>query len=540
MLFLALHRLVALLLVADTTEASAAASADRVTSLPSLDGGLTGPLYAGYLDVDDRHYYYIFAPSVRRPSTDPLVLWSNGGPGCSSVGEGFWMETGPYQVSNDHEGVRPAPYSWNRVASLLYIEHPVGVGFSYSDDPKRYKELNDYTEASDLLRALQQFVQRFPTYAPTADPAVRPLYLAGESYAGEYVPHLAYEIATADSTGLGQTLRGFAVGNPVFNCDADRNGFNTGLRLNMLLAHGVISFDKYAAYLDAGCMRPPAAMSDRCADLFDAAQADAGTIDQQLNARTRARALLSRHRRLSAVSDFALLAGGQLPAAGSQLSEVSPVMVEAAAARPAFETPPVEPDFDPDHHFQSFCLGNATLDFAAQPDSASNASGCHPLGDPGRMATYLNRADVQAALHIRPEKIAAPDGRWTDCAGEWIDYNASGVDTLTAYYEPLFNRSKSFRALVYSGDEDIATVPTPTTQACVAQLERRGAITRRSNWTAWRVGGIAAGYSESYDRLTFATIRGAGHTTPQYQPLLSFELFSRWLSGAAIVRGVAR
>lgn len=492
------------------------ASDDRVHSLPSLAGGkLTGPLFAGYLDVEDRHYFYIFAPSVREPAKDPLVLWSNGGPGCSSVGEGIWMETGPYQVSNEQLGIRPAPYSWNRVASMLYIEHPVGVGFSYADNTSRYQHLDDATEADDLMRALQQFVDRFPEYAPTSDAAVRPLYLAGESYAGEYVPHLAHRIATMDAAGLGATLRGFAVGNPVFNCEADKSGFNAGLQVNMLLSHGLLSFRRYAAYLDAGCMRSEAALSKRCVDLFDAAMADAGVVDQQLNARRRAREARRQHR---------------------QLVEAS----QPAAAGGAPPRPKVEPDFDPDHHFQSFCLGNATLEFATQPNSVDGDASCEPLGDPGRMATYLNRADVQAALHVRASKMAAPDGRWTDCAGPpTIQYTPSGLDTLTNYYEPLLNATAAhperFRVLVYSGDEDIATVPTPCTQACLAQLERSGAIVRRTNWTTWRVGGIAAGYTESYDRLTFATVRGAGHTVPQYQPLLSYELFTRWLmSGAHI------
>ena len=112
-----------------------------------------------------------------------LALWP-GGPGCSSVGEGLWMEHGPYQVSNSRPGVQPNPYSWNRAANMyvplhcsqsslvgshslitarcrlsvrrlprcrlsrgfstlflwcrLYLEHPVGVGFSYSEHPDDY------------------------------------------------------------------------------------------------------------------------------------------------------------------------------------------------------------------------------------------------------------------------------------------------------------------------------------------------------------------------------------------------------------------
>lgn len=107
------------------------------------------------------------------------MLFLYGFRGCSSVGEGLWMEHGPYQVMNDAEGIRPAPYSWNRVANVLYIEHPVGVGFSYSGDKSDYKTNGDDKETHDLYASLQQFLLRFPQFAKS------PLYLSGESYAGE-------------------------------------------------------------------------------------------------------------------------------------------------------------------------------------------------------------------------------------------------------------------------------------------------------------------------------------------------------------------
>jgi len=143
------------------------------------------------------------------------------------------------------------------------------------------------------------------------------------------------------------------------------------------------------------------------------------------------------------------------------------------------------------------------------------------------MAVYLNRPDVHRALHIDASKMRSPV--WTDCADDAINYTTTEKNIISSYYEPIFDLTgPSFKVLVYSGDEDIATVPTPVTQQCLSELQP---MTRVSNWSAWSHNGITGGYHESFERHSFATIKGAGHTAPQYQPVLTFELIQRWLAG---------
>lgn len=136
--------------------------------------------YAGYLDVDvshGRNLFYWFAESQKSPTSDPLVLWLNGGPGCSSLG-GMFTENGPFVVQNDSSTVKLSPTSWNLVANMLWIEAPAGVGFSYSDDRSDYNT-GDLQTAKDNLQAILRFFQKYPNFAD------REFYIAGESYAGK-------------------------------------------------------------------------------------------------------------------------------------------------------------------------------------------------------------------------------------------------------------------------------------------------------------------------------------------------------------------
>ncbi len=72
------------LVVALAVAAAAAPSSDRITSLPGLDALPSFAMYSGYVTVDASHgraLYYFFAESQGNPSTDPVLVWLQGGPG---------------------------------------------------------------------------------------------------------------------------------------------------------------------------------------------------------------------------------------------------------------------------------------------------------------------------------------------------------------------------------------------------------------------------------------------------------------------------
>lgn len=85
-----------------------------------------GNFYSG------RHLHYVLAQSQRDPKNDPLIVWFNGGPGCSSM-LGFLQEHGPFKMEDEDTKFQKNDWSWNKEANMLYIESPAGVGYSYCD-----------------------------------------------------------------------------------------------------------------------------------------------------------------------------------------------------------------------------------------------------------------------------------------------------------------------------------------------------------------------------------------------------------------------
>ncbi|PIN19743.1 Serine carboxypeptidases (lysosomal cathepsin A) [Handroanthus impetiginosus] len=168
--------------------------------------------YAGYVTVNEtngRALFYWFYEATTLPNEKPLVLWLNGGPGCSSVGYGATQEIGPFLVDTDGRGLKFNSFSWNTEANLLFLESPIGVGFSYSNTSGDYDNLGDDFTANDAYAFLHKWFLKFPSYRTQI------FYIAGESYAGKYVPELAEIIHDKNNDpSLFIDLRGIMLGNP--------------------------------------------------------------------------------------------------------------------------------------------------------------------------------------------------------------------------------------------------------------------------------------------------------------------------------------
>ncbi|KAK4478351.1 hypothetical protein RD792_017641, partial [Penstemon davidsonii] len=215
---------------------------DRVIKLPGQPK--TSPnisQFSGYITVNEDHgraLFYWFFEAQSQPIKKPLLLWLNGGPGCSSIGYGAAVELGPLRVGKNGDFLEFNQHSWNKEANLLFLESPIGVGFSYTNTSSDLTKINDGFVAEDSYNFLVNWLKRFPQFKN------HEFYISGESYAGHYVPQLAelvYERNKNKKKYPYINLKGFIVGNPETNDYFDYKGL-----LEYAWSHSVISDQDYS------------------------------------------------------------------------------------------------------------------------------------------------------------------------------------------------------------------------------------------------------------------------------------------------------
>ena len=149
-------------------------------------------------------------PSQNQDPNAPLMLWLNGGPGCSSL-FGLLGEIGPVTEDNFAGKYEVNPYSWNKEVNLFVIEQPAGVEFSKASDPNFY--WSDDLMAENLMAGIKDFLNEFNLKE-------KDFYVSGESYAGVYIPYLAKYILN-DKSQDKINLKGILIGNGLTLPDVD-------------------------------------------------------------------------------------------------------------------------------------------------------------------------------------------------------------------------------------------------------------------------------------------------------------------------------
>lgn len=456
---------------------------DKITSLPGLDGDPGFNMFSGYLEVskeNGRNIFYWYVESQADPSSDPVVFWTNGGPGCSGL-IGFGQEHGPFHFNKDGV-IGTNPYSWNKFANMLYVEQPAGVGFSYSETPSDTVDVGDDEAALDNLIAIQKFFERFPERADNE------LYVASESYGGHYVPQLAKKIVERiGNPGFGIKLAGFLVGNPWVDPFT-----NDVAQTRAFFQHGLISLPMLNEWLS------------KCSDR--------ATYDHKACPK----AIRNMRKNMKSISPYAL----DYPVCTEEKVDLndatsSQVMhfLDRTARKDQYPRVSVHPRFlPPDEKY---------LPCAEQ-----------------HFRVYLNQDAVQKALHVRRTSIPQ---RWHACApSKDLSYSSSDfLESQIDLYRELIAVAKrgllNLSMLVFSGDND-SVCSTSSTQAWIYDLGVDPFPMQ--DWNEWSVNEQTAGFltrfnlgEETHSKFIFATIHGAGHEAAAYRPVEALELFKNFIRG---------
>nr|POE99748.1 serine carboxypeptidase-like 40 [Quercus suber] len=335
---------------------------------------------------------------------DNKFSWNNG-PGCSSLAYGAMQELGPFRVHSDGKTLYDNKFSWNN-------------GFSYSNTTLDYSMNGDRRTAGDNYVFLLNWLRRFPEYKN------RDFYVAGESYAGHYVPQLAHTILfhnkKANKTII--NLKGIIIGNALINDETDTQGM-----LDYLETHAIVS-DRDVYQIQKYC-------------------------NFSSNASTPSRDCIA--------------------AREAALEEISYINIY--------------------NIYAPLC---SSSNLTAQPKKTSifRFDPCSEY----YVYAYMNRPDVQEALHANVTRLTHDWEPCSDVIHKWVDSQS----TIIPHLQELM--AHGLRVWIFSGDID-GRVPVTSTKYSINKMK----LPIKTAWHPWfltkdQVGG----YTQVYEGdLTFATVK---------------------------------
>ncbi|KAF5819789.1 putative carboxypeptidase C [Helianthus annuus] len=182
--------------------------------LPLFNGGLAmaggtpdGSEKWGYVEVRPKaHMFWWYYKSPYRTQDPnnpwPVILWLQGGPGASGVGTGNFEEVGPLDSF-----LKPRNSTWLTKADLLFVDNPVGTGYSFVEDENLLVK-TDEEAATDLTTLLTEIFNRNETLQKS------PLYIVAESYGGKFAVTLGLSALKAiEDKKLKLIFGGIALGD---------------------------------------------------------------------------------------------------------------------------------------------------------------------------------------------------------------------------------------------------------------------------------------------------------------------------------------
>ncbi|KAF7632438.1 Carboxypeptidase [Meloidogyne graminicola] len=455
---------------------------DEITEkLPGLNFKLNFKHYSGYLQISKNKYlHYILITSKGNLNKDPLIFWFNGGPGCSSL-LGLFTELGPYLLKKDGSELIENPYSWNNNASVVFIESPVGVGYSYSTDDDITNNDNQIAEENYL--AIQLFFKKYPNYLKNN------IFITGESYAGIYLPMLTSNIIK----GINKfkiNLKGLAIGNGYLNKKID---FETGL--NYAYNHGVVDeniWQKFKKECCKGCI-------DSC-DIIN----------------------LTGKCYLTAINIYNIFANIQINPYDIYLNCDNPLNnftknIEMFT-RANFRLKNME------KMAKKFALTMNMIENKRKKRDNSFDPSIVPCISDNVLQNYLNKNEVFKSLHILTNQSIV----WNACSNSVGKQYIMNQDDMTPFIKTILNAKVP--VLLYYGDTD-SVCNFLMGQKFTEQLGYKIKTSKQPWFFNNQIGGFKTEYEGG---LTFLTVRGVGHMVPQWAPARSEYILKQFINNKNI------
>nr|KJB09372.1 hypothetical protein B456_001G137500 [Gossypium raimondii] len=438
---------------------------DLITKLPGQPH-VNLRQFAGYIDVDEnvvgRSLFYYFVEAEKDPMTQPLTIWLTGGPGCSSVGDGFGS-VGPFIVTKDAHALQTIFFLGTKLlfstikcystsmSNLLFIDSPIGSGWSYSNTSSDYNNGDDSTNKI-LLSFMQKWYDKYPVFKS------KDLYLAGSSFAGHFVLNLANALLDNNKQSKQSkfNLKGLVLGNPML-----RKKLDDLARIDFFFSWEMIN-----------------------SSLYNEIKKECNVIDENnyfSNIKTTWRAKCKN-----------LMYEANLAAFKTDAHNYSPQKLFDV-----FRAPSVENE-------QDLNLGKQV------PKVSTEVDMCIPL----RVQFYFNLPEVQKAFHGNRTNLSY---RWKGCFTASFKYNEADkdLDMLPALQNLL---QQSIPITIFSGDQD-GIIPTMGTLQHLEKLaeELNINLTKEETWSF-------SNKYEFGDLLKFLTVKGGNHHVTSSRPSQAFSI----------------
>ncbi|KAF5806172.1 putative sinapoylglucose--sinapoylglucose O-sinapoyltransferase [Helianthus annuus] len=408
-----------------------------ITTLPGYSGHLPFNLETSYVGIGDVQLFYYFVESTRNPEEDPLILHISGGPGCSGLLP-LLGETGPLNINVDNLTLTLNPSSWTQMANMIYVDMPVGAGFSYAETEQGWI-------SSDTILATQanEFIKKFLSEHPKF--LRNPLYISGTSYAGIIVPKVTLELYEYEGDEHGDqpfNIQGYIVCSPLTNKFMDFNS-----RLEYAYRMALISNDIHKSAVDS--------CHGNYVDIDSANSVCAKSLQRY----------------------------------------------EECTSH-----------INTNNILKPFCDANdPNLDCNTDTHKAINK--------------WAKTEVVQQALKVREGTIEN-----FEMINKTLHY-AQGKNDTFGYSYDIFSSfsyhkkllSKKCRALIFSGDHDF-TFPYVGVEQWIASLNLQVEVPWKPFYVDDQVGGYETKYAQNQYSLTYATVKGEGHSVPLNSPRESLVL----------------